>query len=162
MSFFWADDERNSVSARLTQLFMLPAKVFEIPVGEGQTIRVKLRLLNDKETLEVADIIDRYGLLGKTIMERRHILARSLVWIEDQKLEMPVSVQKEFKDRSERAPTEIEQKLWILELCQGVVLDAFFEHYDELAQEQKILIAELKKNYAQSSEGMQPETKLSQ
>lgn len=161
MSFVWPDDERDSVSAKLTQLFILPARVVEIPVGEGQVIKAKLRLLNDKETLEVADFIDRYGFLGKSIMERRHILARSLLWIEDQPLTMPSSVRQEFRDRSDRQPTEIEEKLWVLEQCQPVVLDAIFMHYDELAREQKVSVAELKKNYKQGLEGTSPEMKSS-
>jgi hypothetical protein len=162
MSFVWSDTERDSVSAKLQQLFTLPARVFEVPVEEGRAIRVKLRLLNDKETLEVADIVDRYGFLGKAITERRNILARSIVWIEDQPLTMSSSVRQEFRDRNDRPPTEIEEKLWVLELCQPTILDAFFECYDALAREQKILIAELKKNYAKRQEEMQQETKSSQ
>lgn len=161
-SQLWADTERDSVSARLTQLFMLPAKVYEIPVGEGQVIRVKLRLMNDQESFEVADIVDRYGLLGQAVMERRHILARSILWLEDQPLEMPVGVKQEFRDRSDRPPTEIEEKLWVLELCQSVVLDAIFAQYSELAREQKVLVSALKKNYEQSLTGTSPEMKSPQ
>jgi len=160
--FTWPDAERDSVSARLSQLYVLPARVYEIPVGEGQTVRVKLRLLNDKETLEVADIIDRYGVLGNVIMQRRHILARALLWIEDQPITMPTNVKQEFKDRNGRDPTELEEKLWVFELCQPVVLDSIFEKWDELAREQKVSVAELKKNYEQSLAGVSPKTKSPQ
>ncbi len=159
MDIMWPETERDSVSARLTQLFILPARVFEVPVGEGQIIKVKLRLLHDQETFEVADIVDRYGMLGQSITERRHILARSILWIEDQVLEMPSNVKREFRDRSDRAPTELEEKLWVLALCQPVVLDLLFKCYDELAKEQKILVAGLKKNYEVSSTETSPTTK---
>lgn len=161
-SHLWSETERDSVSARLTQLFILPARVYEIPVGEGQIIKVKLRLMNDQESFEVADIVDRYGLLGQAIMERRHILARAILWLEDQPLEMPVSVKQEFRDRNDRPPTEMEEKLWVIELCQPVVLDLIFAQYSELAREQKVLVAGLKKNSEQSLTGTSPETKSPQ
>jgi len=161
MAFVWPDTERDTVTARLTQLFTLPARVFEVPVGEGQVIRVKLRLLNDRENLEVADMVDRYGMIGKSIVERRQILARAVLWLEDQPLRMSTSVKQSFMDRNDRSPTEVEEKLWVFEMCQPVVLDALFEKYDELMREQLRLVSELKKNYVDGLEGTQPEMKSS-
>jgi len=147
-AYVFTDEEQDSVAARLINLFTLPAQIFEVPVPDG-SIRVKIRLLNDKENQEVSDIADRYGVASRMLVERRHILARAVLWIENIPIEMPESIKVAVKEETRREPTDVEQKLWVFEQCQPVLVDEFIKCYDELVKAQRAEINEIKKKFAE-------------
>jgi len=154
-------EERDSVAARLSSLFTLPAQIFELMHPDG-SIKVKMRLLNDRENQDVADVADRYGLASRMIVQRREVLARSVMWIEDIPVEMPESVQIAIKDQTGADPTEVEQKLWVFAQCQPILLADLMRFYDEMVDEQKRGMDEIKKKFAEQPEKPQPEIKSSE
>lgn len=149
--------EQSSVAARLVALFTLPSKVFDVVAPDGP-IKAKLRLLTDKENQEVSDVADRYGLASRMIVQRREILARSVLWIEGLPIEMPAVVKADIKERTGVEPTDVEQKLWVFEQCQPVLLVELFRCYDQMVEEQMREINEIKKKFAEQPEKTQPET----
>jgi len=162
VAYIFPEHERGSIAAKLSQLFTLPAKTFDIPVEPGRTIKIQLHLLNDQENLEVANMVDKYGPLARIIIERREILARAIDWIEGEPIRMPEAVRQDYNDRLSRPPTQTEEKLWVFEMCQPVILDALLLGYDELATEQRVLVSELKKNFEGKLDETSPEMKSSQ
>ena len=150
MVYAFAEGEQDSVAARLVNLFTLPAQIFDIPVPGG-SISIKMRLLNDKENQEISDMADRYGLASRLLVERRYILSRSILWIENVPVTMPESVRTAAKEEIGRDPTDIEQKLWVFEQCQPVLLQEFMRHYDEMVAEQQRELSEIKKKFEEQS-----------
>lgn len=161
MAYAFAEGEQDSVAARLIQLFELPAQIFDIAVQEG-SIKIKMRLLNDKENQEVSDMADRYGLASRLLIERRHILARAVLWIENVPVEMPESVRIATREEVGSVPTDVEQKLWVFEQCQPILLQDLMKCYDEMAQTQQSEIAAIKKKFAEQSAEPQQEVKSSE
>jgi len=161
MAYVFADEEQDSVAARLIHLFELPAQIFDIAVPEG-SIKVKMRLLNDKENQEVSDMADRYGMASRLLVQRRHVLARSVSWIENIPIEMPESIKAAVKEEIGRAPTDVEQKLWVFEQCQPVLLIDLMKCYGEMAKAQETEINSIKKKYAEQSAEPQQEVKSSE
>lgn len=161
MLYTFRPEERDSVAARLSSLFTLPAQIFDIVTPDG-SIKVKMRLLNDRENQDVADVADRYGLASRMLVQRREVLARSIMWIEDIPVEMPESVRIAIKDQTGLDPTEVEQKLWVFAQCQPILLADLMGFYDEMAIEQKRAMDEIKKKFAERPEKPQPEIKSSE
>ena len=155
--FYKTVEEHDSVSAKLIDLFVLPSTIVKIPVAEGMDLIVKMRLLNDKENMEVATAVDQCGTFGRLIMQRRHILARAIESIEGAVLEMPAVLKQEYESRIGRKPTPIEEKLWVLELCQSMVLNELATKYEEFNLEQRKMIDDLKKKSVQLSVDPLPE-----
>ena len=157
-TFFYDASERGSIGAKLIQLYTLPSQVFDIPVEPTRSIKVKIRLLNDQENLEVAELADRYSFSAKILAERIFILARAVEWIEDLPLNMPNSVKEDIRSRLGRIPTEVEEKTWVFERCQPILLQEFLNCYIELQEQQRNLLSELKKTYTESQVPSQPQT----
>jgi len=157
---FYGAEERGSIGARLIQLFTLPSRVFDIPVfgDPPKTIKAKIRLLSDKENLEVAEIADRYSFSAKILAERIFILARAVEWIEELPIEMPKAIKEDIKSRMGREPTPVEEKSWVFEQCQPVLLQEFLNCYIDLQDEQRKQLEELKKTYYESQTPSQQET----
>ena len=147
--FYKTPEEHDTVSAKLIDLFVLPSIIVKIPVAEGMDLIIKMRLLNDKENMEVANAVDQAGTFGRMILQRRHILARAIESIEGAILEMPVVLKQEYESRIGRKPTPIEEKLWVLELCQSAVLMELASQYESLVQQQRDMIDNLKKKSVQ-------------
>lgn len=159
---FYTGEEQNSVAAKLIDLFTLPSKAFMItvPAENGSTeISVKIRLLNDKENQEVANIVDKYGNLAKILAQRKQILARAVESIEGTAIEMPAKLRQAYTESLGREPTPIEEKLWVFEACQSPILNELINCYDELQKEQRSRIEELKKKSAESLTDSLPEMK---
>jgi len=161
MVYAFAEDEQDSVAARLIDLFTLPAQIFDIPVPEG-SISIKMRLLNDKENQEVSDMADRFGLASRLLVERRYILSRAVLWIENVPVQMPESVRIAAKEGIGRDPTDIEQKLWVFEQCQPVLLQELMKHYDEMVLAQQSELGAIKKKFAEQSAEPPKEVKSSE
>lgn len=161
MPYAFRPEERDSVAARLSSLFTLPAQIFDLIAPDGP-IKIKMRLLNDKENQDVADVADRYGLASRMLVQRREVLARSIMWIEDIPIEMPDSVKIAIKDQTGVDPTSIEQKLWVFAQCQPTLLAELMNFYDEMALEQKRAMDDIKKKYVEQPEKAQPEIKSSE
>ena len=161
---YTSEEQESGIGARLMNLFSLPSRTFELPVetddGDIDTIQVKMRLLNDRENQEVTEIADKYGLASRMINERRGILARCIISIEKLPIEMPSSMVQAITEQTGRPPTEVVQRLWVLEQCQGVLLNNLISFYDQLAEEQLNEVATVKKKFEQLSVNSQPETKL--
>ena len=155
--YTFPEAERGSVAARLAALFTAPAKIFEIIAPDGP-IKVKLRLLTDKENQEVSEVADRWGVASRMIVQRREILARSVLWIESIPIEMPASIKTDIKERTGVEPTDVEQKLWVFEQCQPVLLVELFHCYDQMMEEQQREIGEIKKKFAEQQEKSRRET----
>ncbi len=154
--------ERDSISFYLINVFRLPSRVFEIPVPAGDSfavIRVCLRLLSDQEIEEVAKTAEQGGMLSQQVLLRRETLARSIVWVENQSLEMPSKVREAFVASFGREPTELDQKRWVLSQCQPRLLEILDEKYNELVQEQEDLAAEVKKKFIEQRESTQDQQK---
>lgn len=161
MSYAFRPEERDSVAARLNSLFTLPAQVFDLMAPDGP-IKVKIRLLNDKENQDVADVADRYGLASRLIVQRREVLSRAVMWIENIPVEMPDSVKIAVKGQTGADPTEIEQKLWVFAQCQPVLLQELMQFYTEMTQQQLREMEEIKKKSAEQPAKPQPEIKSSE
>jgi hypothetical protein len=146
----YSDEEKDSVGAQLMALYAIPSRVFDLPVqmadGSVSSIKVKLRLLNDKENEDVSEIADRYGPLSRVINERRAILARAIEWIENTPIQMPRALIQLMKDRGAE-PTQVEQTLWVLEQSQSPMLDELIVFYDQLLDEQKVHVSDIKKKF---------------
>ena len=156
MRYIFSEEDHDSIASRLIELYTIPSRVFQVPVPNG-SINVKLRLLSDQENLDVAKLADNYGPLARMIAQRKHILARAIMAIEDGLIEMPIELKQEYKDRFNREPTEIEQKSWTLDQCQPILINTLMECYEELLQEQTLQITELKKKFAESHVETSPE-----
>jgi len=154
-------EEQDSVAARLGSLFTLPAQIFDLITPDG-SIKVKMRLLNDKENQDVSDVADRYGLASRMLVSRREVLARSVMWIEDVPVAMPDSVKTAVIDQTGANPTDVEQKLWVFSQCQPVLLAELMKFYEEMAQEQRREMDEIKKKFAEQPEKPQQEVKSSE
>lgn len=161
MSYAFPSEERDSVAARLVGLFTLPAQVFDLITPDGP-IKVKMRLLNDRENQDVADVADRYGLASRMIVERREILARSVQWIENFPIEMPEAIKTTVKEKTLTTPSDVDQKLWVLAQCQPVLLQDLMKFYDGMVQQQQREIEDIKKKYVEQPEKPQPEIKSSE
>ena len=148
-SLYKTPEEQGSVAAKLIDLFTVPSATVTIPVAEGMDLFIKLRMLNDKENMEVATAVDQCGSFGKLLMQRRQILARAIEFIEGAVIEMPSALRQEYIERVGRKPTPVEEKLWVLELCQSVVVSEIFEKYEEFNQAQRRMVDDLKKKSAQ-------------
>ena len=157
MRYTFSEGDRDSISARLAELYTIPARIFQVPVPDG-FINVKIRLLSDQENLDVAKLADNYGPIARIIVQRRHILARAVIAIEGDFIEMPSELKQSVSDRTGRDPTDIDQKLWALEQCQSVLVHALMDCYEELLQEQTLQITELKKKFVESQVEKSPET----
>lgn len=161
MSYAFRPEEQDSVAARLSSLFTLPARIFDLVAPDGP-IKIKMRLLSDKENQDVADVADRYGLASRMIVQRREVLSRSVMWIENIPIEMPDSVKIAIKDQTGIDPSDIEQKLWVFSQCQPVLLIDLMKFYDEMAQQQQREIDEIKKKFVEQPAKPQPEIKSSE
>jgi len=158
-SYVFPEHEQESIAARLSELYVLPARIFNIPVPDGEdvaSIKVKLRLLNDVENQQVARYADRYGDTSRMIAERRVILAHAVMWVEDVPIKMPDSMINSIRERTGTEPTSIEQKLWVFEHCQSDLLQMLIRCYDELRQSQYVQIDEIKKKYERLPETSPP------
>jgi len=161
MPMAFRPEEQDSVAARLGSLFTLPAQIFDLVVPDG-SIKVKMRLLNDRENQDVSDVADRYGLASRMLVQRREVLARSVMWIEDVPVEMPESVKIAVAEQTGTDPTDVEQKLWVFSQCQPVLLAELMKFYEEMTIEQRRSMDEIKKKYAEQPEKPPPEIKSSE
>ncbi len=164
-SYTFNEHEQDSIAARLSELYVLPARIFDLPVPQGEDvdiIKIKLRLLNDIENQQVARYADRYGDTSRMLAERRVILAYSVMWIEDVPIKMPDSMINSIRERTGTEPSDVDQKLWVFEHCQSDLLQMFIRCYDELRQEQYVQIDDIKKKYERAPVKSQPETPSSE
>ena len=161
---YTSSELESGIGGRLMDLFTLPTRAFELPVetedGNSIGLEVKIRLLNDKENLEVSEISDRFGVATTAISQRRAILARAIVSIERLPLEMPAVLVQDLTERLGRSPTEVEQRFWVLEQCQGVLLQQLITFYYELQDEQINAVNEIKKKFEQRTVVSQQRTSL--
>lgn len=164
LSDYSPQEQEESVGWKLIQLFTLPSTIVELPVAEHgeeiRTIRVKMRLLSDKEMLEVQQLADRYGFVSRTIISRREILARAIEWVEEKPLEMPKELKSQLKASGARV-TELDEKRWVLEHMQPIVLQLLQEEYDKLLEQQAAAVAEIKKKFDEQQGISQQLTNLS-
>lgn len=161
MSYAFQTEERDSIAARLSSLFTLPAQIFDLIAPDGP-IKVKIRLLSDKENQEVADVADRYGLASRILVQRREVLSRAVMWIENIPIEMPESVKTAVREQTGNNPTEVEQKLWVFAQCQPVLLTDLMKFYDDMLQQQQREVDEIKKKFTEQPAKPQPEIRSSE
>lgn len=168
MPYVFNEHEQDSIAARLAELYVLPARIFDIPVPDGPegqdvtSIKVKLRLLNDVENQQVARYSDRYGDTSRMLAERRVILAHATMWIEEVPIKMPDSMINSIRESTGSEPSDIDQKLWVFEHCQSDLLQMLIRCYDELRQDQYAQIDEIKKKYERAPVKSPPETSSSE
>ena len=161
----YAESEQGSVGAQLQSLYTIPSRVFDLPVsmdGTVTSVKVKMRLLTDRENEEVAEIADRYGTSSRMLMERRAILARSIEWIENNPVKMPEVLIDAIESRVGSPPSDVEQAFWVLQQSQSAVLQTLIDFYTELQTEQRVAVDEIKKKFVQLTVESQIETPSSE
>ena len=75
---------------------------------------------------------------------------------------MPESVRVAVKEQTGHDPSEVDQKLWVFEQCQPVLLSDLMKSYDEMVQQQQREITVIKKKFAEQQARSQQEMKSSE
>lgn len=158
---FVPPDERDTVSWRLMNLFVMPTKEVRVVVDEDYTVTVTMRLLDDRENEAVYKTASRVPSHAQAVIIRRETLARAVRQIDGEPLEMPPSFRGHFEAEMGRVPKPEEEASWVLENCQSLLLQELFDQYLLLLQEQQRQINELKKKYSERREESQPQAKSS-
>lgn len=162
MPAFIPSNEKDTIAARLIDLFTMPKVATTIPVAEDHAIDVELRLLDDKEMSEAITEAAHSSGAGSSIVLRRSVLARAVIRIDGLAVEMPESFKAAFKAETGKDPDDIDQKLWAFSHCQGPLLQLLHDKYNELLEEQQRQVMQIKKKFEERQEALRQEMSSSQ